>query len=325
MQLANQANIVPAPWRESHWSRSFNYAYEYCPKGYYARRVKLEKEKSPLLKAPYLRDERFVREFGKGFIIARLGGYAAAIHIGPVAGIHDDWQRPYGHGGGQLCAFWTPETGSTLLTRRRGIQGPVYDSFAEWRTWPVHTVAGLTTSGDVVCSGRIERPDVVTHCTASQADVRVSGTIPKYVAAKKGCLPTDLQYSRRFLLDVKGARIVTTVKGQEKLAELYETIPVFLRETAEQKMPRIQFQVGKDWTDATDKPTANVRAVKIERFQGAVQITFAGPVTAKLSPQVWLDGFQTRAECRTLLVDLLKPGGTLGSTSIDYTIAAVKP
>jgi hypothetical protein len=120
-----------------------------------------------------------------------------------------------------------------------------------------------------------------------------------------------------------GARVTTTVKskGKENLAELYETIPVFLRETAVQKMATIQFQVDKDWIEATAKPIAKVKAVKIQRFDGTALITFARPVTAKLSPQVWKDGFQTQAECRTVLVELMKDKpGTVTSAAVEYVI-----
>jgi hypothetical protein len=324
-QLEKPRELKPGPWRESHWSGWINYAYEFYKKGYYERRLQLAKENSPLLKPLYRRDEKFVHEFGKAFVIARLGSYAAAIHTGPVGGIHGGWQRPYGHGGGQLCAFWTAPTGPVLLTRRRGIQGHVYDSFDEWRIWPIHAVSGVTTNGEVVTSGRIQQPAVVSKCSDTRADVRVAGVIPKYVAAKKGCVDTDLRYERRFLLDAKGARVITTIKstGKEKLAELYETIPIFLRETAAQKMPTIQFQVGEDWVEATAEPATNVKALKIQRFDGTVLVTFARPVTARLAPQIWKDGFQTQAECRTVLVDLMKSKpGRVTSAVVQYTISS---
>jgi len=324
--VAKPSPPVPGPWRESHWSMGVNFAYEFYRPGDYAKRVKLVQENSPLAKPLYLRDEKFVRQFGKAFVIARLEGFAAAVHTGPVGKIHNDWQRPYGFGGGELCAFWTPATGPVMLGRRRGVQGGVFDSFSEWRTWPVHAVSGATPAGDVVSSTRIEKPTVEIQCGSSSADVRVAGIIPKYVAAKKGCLPTDLAYERRFVIDAAGVKVRTSVKskGEEKLTELYETIPIFLGDRARQKDTTIHLQLGSDWTEATATPSPNVKLVKLKRFDGEVLITFARPVTLRVSPGIWTDGFQTEARCQTLLVNLLEPGAdTVQDVSLEYSISAV--
>lgn len=324
-QLAQARPSNPGPWRESHWSgAAINYAYEFYKKGTYERRLQLAKENSPLLKPLYVRDERFVREFDKAFFVARLGGYAAAIHTGPVAGVHKEWQRPYGFGGGQLSAFWTPATGPVVLARRRGLQGHVFDRFDEWRLWPVHAVTGLSADGGVVTSSRIEQPEVVSACQAQKADIRVTGVIPKYSAAKKEMVATDLSYERRFVATSEGVQIRTSVKsaGAEKLTELYETIPILLRETASQKLPTIQFQVGSEWFEALPQPLAKVTAVKIRRFSGEIAISFNRPVTARLSPEVWTDGFQTQAQCRTILIDLLESPNSIRETSVEYRMTA---
>ena len=325
-QLAQARASKPGPWRESHWSGALNFAHEFYKQGTYERRLQLARENSPLQKPLYLRDERFVRDFDRAFFVARLGGFAAAIHTGPVAGIHKEWQRPYGFGGGQLSAFWTPAAGPVILARRRGLQGHVFDRFEEWRLWPVHAVTGLSADGGVVSSARIQQPDVASTCADQKADIRVTGVIPKYSAALKESLATDLRYERRFQLDTEGVKIRTAVKsdGAEKLAELYETIPILLRESASQKLPTIQFQVGSEWVEASPQPHAKVTAVKIRRFSGEVLISFSRPVTARLSPDIWTDGFQTQAQCRTLLIDLLESANTVGDVSVEYRITALQ-
>jgi hypothetical protein len=111
--------------------------------------------------------------------------------------------------------------------------------------------------------------------------------------------------------------------GKEKLAELYEAIPIFLRESPNQKPSTISFQVGEKWVEASPE-VKEVRAIKVERFSGAVLITFAKPVRAKLSPEVWTDGFQTQAQCRTVLVDLIKGDArpaAVRSATVEYKIA----
>jgi hypothetical protein len=326
-QLEKPREASLQTWRESHWSGALNYAYESYPPGYYARRVKLIEEGSPLNKPLYLRNEEFVRDFGKAFVIARRKGFAAAIHTGPVSGIHKEWQRPYGFGGGQLCAFWTPATGPVILSRRRGLQGHVFDRFEEWRQWPVHAVTGVTATGDLVTSSRIERPAVESRTSENAAEVAVSGSIPKYLVQQKTSVPTDLVYERHFWLDSTGVRIRTTVESpaQEHLAELYETLPVFLRETAGQPLPAIRFQVGSSWLDATADPQSPVNAIEILRAGGAVRIAFLRPVTVRLSPDVWTDGFQTQAQCRTILIDLLATRTGKEDMSVEYTISAPPP
>lgn len=324
-QLAKPRVSKPGPWKESHWSGAINFAHDFYKKGTFERRLQLAGEKAPLLKPVYLRDERFVRDFDKAFVVARLGGYAAAVHTGPVAGIHREWQRPHGFGGGQLSAFWTPATGPVILARRRGVQGPVFDRFEEWRLWPVHAVTGLSADGGIVSSSRIQQPEVVSTCNDRNADIRVSGVIPKYVAAKKESTATDLRYERRFLLDADGVKVHTSIKsdGKEKLTELYETIPILLRENESQKLPAIQVQAAGQWTEARPQPQAKVTAVKVRRFEGTIQISFSRPVTAALSPDIWRDGFQTQAQCRTLLIGLLEPAKTtIREVSLECRIAA---
>jgi hypothetical protein len=207
-----------------------------------------------------------------------------------------------------------------MLSRRRGVQGHVFDSFDEWRTWPVHAVTGLTADGGVISSARIQRPQIESQLNNDTADVRVGGAMPKYLAAKRAEVATNVQYTRRFQLDPSGLRVTTvvTTSAEERPTELYETIPIFLRETPNQPPATIRFQVDSEWSDATTAPQT-VRAVQVSRYTGAVVIAFAQPVSVRLSPDVWTDGFQTQAQCRTVLVDLLP------ELSLAYTIAADHP
>lgn len=328
-QLAKPRTPGGIPWGEFHWIGQSNYACDVYQKGFYAKRRKLAGENSPLLKPLYQRAENFVRNFENTFLIARYDSFAVAIHTGPVGGLDRNWHRPYGFGGGELCAFWTPSTGSVMLGRRRGIQGIVFDSFDEWRIWPIHAVSGLTADGHLITSAKIKNQEVRYDCDEKRGGVHVAGIIPKRLAEKHELVPTDIQYERRFSVDAEGIEIETGLRsdGKEKLVELYETIPIFLRETAGQKMPSIRFQVADQWAEATPESTAEVRAIEIERFNGSVRITFADPVSARLSPAVWTDGFQTSAQCRTVLVDLLatrdktKP---FDEASVRYKISPVK-
>ncbi|HXG23811.1 MAG TPA: hypothetical protein VNJ09_04585, partial [Chthonomonadales bacterium] len=323
-QLASPFPPDFQPWRETHWSSEINFAYEHYQRGHYERLLKLVKLNSPLLKSPYQRNETFIREFAKAFIIAKFPTWGGAIHMGPVGKAIGNLGLPYGYGGGQLSAYWTPSTGAVLLGRRRGAQGHAYDAYAEWQSWPIHAVTGLTELGELVSSSRIEQPEPKSEVGRDRAIVRVSGVMPKYNADRTAIGPSGLQYQRRFRLGPDGVRVTTTVTSSapERMTELYESIPVFLREQGE-KPAVIWFQIGDTWEEATPELRSAVRAIRVDRFTGSVLITFSRPCAVKLSPQVWRDGFQTQAECRTILVDLIGEQSRpclLRSASVEYTI-----
>jgi hypothetical protein len=306
-QLAGVRAVKPQPWRESHWSNYLNFAHEHYRRGYYTRRLRLEKEASPLLLPVYQRKETFVREFAGAFVVARFDGYTAVIHTGPVRG----W--PHGFGGGMLSAFWTPKAGPALLGRRRGMQGGVVDRREDWSSWPVHALTGTLAGGQVVTSADVARPRVTTRLDKQGGEVRVEGTIP---AGKVG----GLAYQRRFVVGPKGLTVHSslTLSDKVKLTELYETVPVFLNDgpRVAGTKARIEWQVGDRWLEATARPQSDVKAVRVERYGGRVLIALDRPRRVRLSPKEWVDGYQSRATCRTVLIDLLegkahKPGETL--------------
>lgn len=327
--LQRPRKLEPIKWSETHWSHGLNFAWEFCPPGYYQKRVKMEAEKSPLNKSLYERDERFVREFNKAFVIARFDSYAVAIHTGEIGGINNYWGRPLGMGGGQISAFWQPETGATLLGRRRGIQGRTWDSWDEWRTWPIHAASGVTPSGELVTSSRIRKPKVEFEKDffGDGGTVKVKGVLRKHSDSPSREVDTTIRYERSFRLKGKGVKVKTELenKQKEEIVEMYETIPVLIGELGDQKATTIEFRVGETWTQAAPEPTENVAAVKVTRFNGSTMIKFAQPVRAKISPVLWEDGYQTTARCRTILVDLLGKDKKLpAETSIEYTISAGK-
>ncbi len=303
----------PEPWRETHWSNQLNFAHEHYQKGYYQRRLALEKQNSPLLKPLYERKENFLRPFDKAFTIARFDDFAAVVHTGPIRG----W--PNGLGGGQLSAMWTPTSGPVVLGRRRGMQGPVVDKLDEWRTWAVHAVSGVS-AGEVFSSVFLAQPRVTTDLKEKTAEVQVEGPL----AVGKNA--TALRYRRSFSMNPRGVTVRTALQAQQPIPvkELYETLPVFLHDSPQEKDARvtIQFQVDGQWREATPRPQASVKAIRVERFQGALLVTLDRPRTVQLAPGEWKDGFQTRATCRTVLVHLLEggPPQKLETASIEYTL-----
>src|SRR5215212_4096881 len=98
-----------------------------------------------------------------------------------------------------------------------------------------------------------------------------------------------------------------TFDGKEKLAELYEVLPVFLREQGYQpkSIPTaIEIDVGGQWTPASDTFADKVSTVRLTRFGSSVAIRFDQPCRVKLAPP-WADTYQTHSACRNILIDLL--------------------
>jgi len=346
-QLVARLNALQKPtpkaqmktWAENHWNtRSFNYGYEHYRKGFYERMRKLEKENSPLRVVPFERQGQFVRNFGDAFLVARFPDYGLIIHTGPVGTVEPDWherakwmptQKPFGFSGGALSAFWTPEGGSVLLGRRGGAQGTVYDRYEQWRIWPFHAVTGETQEGKVFTSGRILQPKVKYDLRDNGATVRVEGAIPKTYAGQGKALEGDIGYGRSFEVAPTGVSVHTELQsdGKDKLAELCETIPVYLGPGRRKGgwPVAIHFKVAGQWAEAGTDYREKVEAARVKRYGGTVLITFAEPQRVKLSPREWMDGYQSRAMCRTVLVDLL--GGSKGAfraASLQYTITPAK-
>ncbi len=334
--------IQLGPWRHYMWPSwnfpaSVNFSYELCRTNAYAHRLELEKAHSPFLKSPFLRDGTFVRSFAGAFVAARQPAYSVILHTGPVGrqdpgdGLYQ-FSGPLGFGGGQLSAFWTPQTGSIILGRRRGMHWEQsFDTNAEWRLWPIHAVSGCTADGKVFTSARILDLAVTNTLAAGGGTVQVNGVISGDQLAQTNVLTGALDYRRTFTIGPESLRVETRISGDGKdsVAELVETIPVFLRDLLlNTNVPvTIEFQAGGKWVPATADYQAKVKAVKLTRYSGAVQIAFDQPQRVKLSPVEWRDTFITRAVCRNVTIDLLggngKPAALREARTVKYEIAPI--
>ncbi len=324
-------------WVNYNFPASVNYGHEFYPRGAYAHRKKLEQENSPFLKSPYLREGTFVRDFDKAFTVAKMNNYAAIVHTGTVGNhdVHDSqglFKGPLGLGGGQLSAFWTPATSSVILGRRAGMsKGKTFDNIEEWRLWPIHAVSGCAADDRPFTSARIIEPAVTSDVTPTGAVVTAKGSIPTDQLGNRQVLAGRIDYSRTFTLDAEGVHVTTQLSGdgRDQITELYETIPVFLRDTKiqpEAVPTAIEFQTAAGWSTATDTWQEQVTAVKLTRFDGAVQITFDTPRRVKLSPADWGDTWFTLATCRNVMIDLLENGDhpkAVQETSVGYRLQGV--
>ena len=325
-------------WQSFNFPAMVSFAYEYYPVGAFAHRLKLEQEKSPLLRSPFLRDETFLRDFSQAFTVAKFTNYAAILHTGPVGAPNPDdghlpLTGPYGFGGGQLSAFWTPATGSVLLGRRGGMtKDKNMDPLEDWRSWPSHAVSGIRPDGKIFTTARIQTPHVTSTLGTKNGTVRVTGTVPRGQLGQPKALDGRLDYSRTFTLAADALRVATTLQstGQDAFAELYETLPVFLRDTAQQDKAQpttIELERNKTWSAATTNWTDQVTAARLTRFTGAVLIEFDRPRRVKLSPAEFRDTYLSRASCRNLLIDLLENKDqplVAHTASVSYRLRSVK-
>ena len=306
-------------WPDSPVFPMVNYAFDYYPKGFAAHLAELRAKNSPLLKFPFQRPGSFIEQFDKSFLIVKNETFGVVIHTGPVSEYvpsenMEYVNAPYGLSGGTLSAFWSPATGSTVLGRRSGMDAhggaKVYDKVEEWRNWPVHAVIGTVGGDKFFTSARIQKPET-TH------DVKAG----------------KLEYSRTFNVAPEGVRVETSVKGDgvDKIAELYEAIPVFHREgalQAETVVAKIEFQVDGAWVAATAVFAEKVTAIRLARFGGATLITLDRARRVKLSPAETGPGFLTGGVSRNVLIDLLEsgdqPAAVKEAKTVSWTIAPVK-
>lgn len=316
--------LASRPWKfipqTTSWSfpNALNIAQDAYRPGAFARLVKLHSEPtSPNMQPPFAREEMFLKTFDKAFTIGKNLRYGVVLHTGPIGGPIDGVQSypgPYGFGGGQLSAFWTRKTGSVILGRRGGMGvDENRDPLETWRNWPIHAVSGRRHDDLVFTTAQIREPEVEESIRGMQGTVTVRGAIPASQFDQSGALAGRFDYRRTFTIGAERLTVETLLAstGRDKLSELFETIPVFLREMKAQRktLPtQIEFLADGKWLPAQAVYQTGVTAVRLSRFDGRVRIEFDRPRRVKLSPAEWSDQLHTRAACRNMLIDLLENG-----------------
>jgi hypothetical protein len=314
--------LDPAPWTHQPAGTLVNFAYQHYPKGYHARRLALEKQ-NKLVQLPVLRADSYVRNFKDEFIVAKTPQHASIVHVGPIAD-PSSAHPVYGFGGGVLSAFWTRATGTVILGRGIGAYSPQYKKeLEEWRSLPSHAVIGITSDRKVFTSAHIVTPATTIETGGKGYSVTAQGRIPAFRHDSSAKFAGKIDYTRKFESSAAGVNITTTLKadGKDRLAELYEALPILLREAGLQPKATpttIEFSIEGKWSPATETFVNKVSVVRLTRFGASVAITFDRPRRVKLAP-AWADTYQTRCVCRNLLVDLLEND----TRAISYRIEAM--
>lgn len=312
-------------WSEEHFDGRRNWAEMFYKLGEYALLREWESNRPPRTKLLIENNDRFFENLDNELIFGRFPDYAALLHVGHVGVWHDSIG---GFGGGAISTFWTPSTGSVILSRRRGFQHENPDRLDEWRIWPTHALSGLTKGGKMFTSAGVRFPKATNEQRgADTMFTRVEGSIGANIeSAPDGALSHNIDYRRDFLLSPAGLEVDTTISGSgmPEIGTLFEILPVFLRDAKVQ--PDVNTEIffvryGKE-EPASEKPVPSVSAIRIKRFDGSVRINLDRPRTVSLSPESWKDTYQTKVEERNVMIDATPSEQELaaGTSRLKYQI-----
>lgn len=322
----------PGSWQHYYWTDGIAFAAEYYQDGFYDE-LKLD-EGSEIAEVAFLREENFIETFGDDFLIARFSGYGAIIHTGTTVA---NWATGVpGLSGGSLSAFWSEGTGSVVLGRSRGTQNALTDTWTGnegWDTWAVHAISGVNSSGQPFSSARNRMPEV-THDIygTDSATVIINGAIGQHdngLSAPNNAIAGQVDYTRTFKLKPDGMRITSMLSSDEVdgIQELWETIPLFLRDKAQNEPDaEVAFYSQGAWVAASTELSEEVTGIRTTRFGQSIYFIFEKPHRMKLSPEVW-SASQVGSRIRTVLVDMLDNDSVTSMpdfTFVSYTISPEK-
>lgn len=341
------SSASPTAWSETHWGTGIPNTAGHIVPDFYNEITELINTDSPLTKAPFNREENFIKQFPeeganvreaykREFLSAKFDDYGVVLHTGRLSWWGgENTTNMSGFGGGAISAFWTPQGGSIILGRTAGFQGPQPDTWDNWRQWPTHAISGLTSENDPFSSARNRYPVRSYDVTEDRAIVNVSGSIGNSHdsgrTTRGNALPDQVDYNRNFKVDSNGLTVETGLSsdGQDQIKELYEVIPIFLGNGSAgvtRADVSISLEANDNWNNATTSAVSGVTRVRIKRFTETVYITFDSPRIVKLAPITWQDSYQSDVIMQNLLIDLLENNSTAvnmpKSASVHYTISS---
>lgn len=315
-------------WGEEHFDVRRNWAVSFYKDGEYQMMREWAAQRPALTRLPVQNEENYLENLDDKIAIARFPTYAAMAYVGHI-GVWDE--NLVGFGGGTLSAFWTPETGSAILSRRRGYQHPNKDRLDEWRIWPTNAISGLTKKGKMFTSALVLRPEATVTQSDGELLSTAVGQIGEGLSAADGALGQPIDYRRTFQFLPKGVTVTNEVSGGglSEVESLYEMIPVFIGDARFQPDVTVEilFVVGGTPQVASIEPVEGVEAILIKRFAGEVRIELDRPRTAMLSPEVWEDTYQSNVKERNVMVDITPTAEDLaqGSSGFKYEVFAASP
>ncbi len=338
-QVLNEPPYAPKPWWRKAFVGEVNYLIQYGPKDWYQKLLAMRDQEPERFKLPVLRTHDYITALGDLLVSARIGDFAAMVHVGDTSYYQGggNVKSPWGFGGGQLSAFWSREAGTVILGLRRFAYKPApeHDSYEEWRQWASHAASGLTRDGKVVSSIRIRDPKVQRQIDGHQsAHILFEGQLPATCGQQGQLMAEPMDYRREFEIGTDGVTITTRIAlaDHQPFKELYEIIPVFLYDAnkqAPETATQIAWRNGNNaWQPASSDWAEDIAQIRLTRFDGAVVIRFARPQRVRLTRDVWqqLGGWMGNGQVRNILIDLQQPsdqGSTFAAREISYRIKPV--
>jgi len=314
----------PAPWAESHWNDTLNFAWDFYQPGFYTKLVGLAKSESPLIRPVYSRKENFIRDLNGGgeFLAAKFDDYGVVIHTGAIA---QQWASGVsGKSGGGISAFWTPDGGTAILGRCRATQSNDFDEWTDAHkrgpyTWAVHAITGRAANGNYFSTSRIR--DIEPKYTVAGNDsavVAISGDLAGSATADpQDDLKGSARYKREIRIDKTGVAVTSglALDGKDKLQELWETIPIHVG--PDLAKTEIAVRVGGAWQPASDTPT-ETDLVRVTRYGKPVYIALTKPRRVKAPIMAEANAYGGTS-VRNVMIDLLPVAGQ--AASVAYKIA----
>jgi len=215
--------------------------------------------------------------------------------------------------GGSLATFWTKETGVTVLGRLPNKWNYVtWDKLPHWTTHHLwgRTAEVSTVQSAAFSSARQRNPWVRFETDFDSPQVHVFGTLgPPGTVQQEGILDNGHVFYRRTFTKRKDGLFIRSEllsQGTDELAELWETLPVYLSGTGRNagKDSLIEFRVAGRWQNPGTKLVEGVESIRITRGDGAVLIELQSPQLARLS-DVIETAYQKKDRFRTIDIDLL--------------------
>jgi hypothetical protein len=326
--LAASKSVKPAKPLESKWPADLVYTYDYYIPGSYDRLLEKCRKGNTLLSPPFARDADFNICFDGEFWIAKQRGWGFQVESVPDMGRGYDEGGSGALAGGSLATFWSKATGSVILGKLPAKWNHVtWDGVADWTT---HHLWGRGADGNAFSSARNRKPEITYDDPSNPKRVTAVGAIGadgSKRANPKSTLTGEVRYERAFQMRENGLHVTSVLHSDETdtLTELWETLPVFLRDGRDQKdLPdtAIELRVKDSWLRVVEAPGADkskstaagqlvgaVEAVRLTRFGASVVIRFDQPQRVKPAAEVWAGGYQSSNRIRNLHIDLLGSGG----------------
>jgi hypothetical protein len=317
-----QMATKPPVWVEDHWPADLPYTWDHYVDGAYARFQRAAERNSELLAAPYERPGDFTVNLDGEFWAVKRGDWGFQVEAVPHMGRDYDVDGSGALAGGSLAAFWTRSAGVPLLGRL-----PDKWNYVTWDKidqWPTHHLWGRTAAGPAFSSARQREPWVRFDTDADPPRVHVFGELGsgRTVESPRIISTGYVYYRRTFTLQGDGLHVLSELLSNEddEVTAVWETLPVFAENDT-----TVEFRIDGSWRPAPEGSAADVSAVRLARFDGAVLIDFDAPQRVRLGG-VFTTAYQKQDRMRTLNVDLLHSGGKPATmprrTAVGYLVHA---